>query len=135
VNRLVATDTQNGSTQDLTRIRIYYNLHESTGLSLFDSSRHFGHPALPYERAAAGPEHFVFSEADPPERWVDIQAVGWDALANPALVVVEQIGRGDLEIVECCMCKRAPPIAIAQSPNARDVGAQLIVNDDVPTLI
>ena len=100
VNGFVATDAQDGCAQDLTRIGIYDDLHEASRLSLFNSPGHLGHRALAYERPSAGPADFVFGQADPPERRIDKHPVGWDAVADPTRVVVQQIGRDDLEIIE-----------------------------------
>jgi hypothetical protein len=50
------------------------------------------------------------------------------------MVAVKQVVGHNLIVVVGSMRKSAPPVAIAQRPDAGDVGLQLIVNLDVAAL-
>ena len=73
--------------------------------------------------------------AGPAERRVDIEGVGGDAVADPARIAVEQVRRDDLVIIVGGVGKAAFAVAIAERPDARDIGAQLVVDGDVAALV
>ena len=73
--------------------------------------------------------------ANAAERWVDVHGVRLDAVRHPARIVIQQVGRDDLVVVVGRMRERASPIAIAQGPDAGDVGAQLLIDADIPARI
>ena len=52
-------------------------------------------------------------------------------VADPARVVVEQIGRDDLEVVVRGVGERAAAVAVTHRPDVLDVGPALVVDDDV----
>src|SRR5436190_24018753 len=61
--------------------------------------------------------------------------VGSDAFANAALVTILKIGGDNCASVICSVGESSPPIAIAQGIDAGHIGAELIINLDVPALI
>ena len=72
---------------------------------------------------------------DAAERRIDVERVGRNAVADPPVLAVEQVGRDDLEIVVGGMRERAAAVAVAQRPDPRHVGRQAIVDDDVAARI
>ena len=94
-----------------------------------------GHGALADQRSPAGLADFGLGHAGAAERRVDVQRVGGDAIADPARVVIEQVGGDDLGVVVRRVREGALAVAIAQRPDARDAGAQLIVDHDVAALV
>ena len=79
--------------------------------------------------------HLRLGHAGAAERRVDEQAVGRDAVLDPALLAVEQVGGDDLEVVVGGVGERAAAVAVAHREDARDVGAQLAVDLDVAALV
>src|SRR6202007_2975367 len=73
--------------------------------------------------------------AGTPQRRVDVERVGGDAVAHPARIVVEQVGGHDLEIVVRGVGERAPAVAVAHRPNVVDVRLELIIDHDVAATI
>ena len=60
-----------------------------------------------------------FGQADAAERRVDVEGVAGDAVADPAAVVVEEIGGDDFKVVVGGVGEGAFAVAIAQGPDAR----------------
>src|SRR6202007_472457 len=73
--------------------------------------------------------------AGTPQRRVDVERVGGNAVAHPARIVVEQIRGHDLEIVVRGVGECALTVAVAHRPNVVDVGLELIIDHDVATVI
>ena len=74
---------------------------------------------------------FRFRHAGAAERRIGVERVGGDAVAHASLIVVEEIGRHDLEIILRRVRERASAIAVAHRPDAGNVGAQLVVHLDI----
>src|SRR3546814_3370879 len=60
-----------------------------------------------------------FADTDTAQRRVDVERVAADALAELAMLAVEQVGRDDLEVVVRGVRERAAAVAVAQRPDAR----------------
>ena len=50
-----------------------------------------------------------------------------NSIGYASLIVVQEISRDDLEIIAQCVRERTSAVTIAQCPDTRHVGAQLIV--------
>ena len=87
------------------------------------------------ERLDAFVAHLALGHAGAAERRVDEQRVGGDAVGHPARLAVEQVCGDDLVVVVRGMRERAAAVDVAQRPDARDVGLQLVVDDDVAALV
>ena len=83
------------------------------------------------QRRAAGLAHFGLGHAAAAERRIGVERIGRDAVADAALLAVEQVRRDDLEVVIGGMRERAASVAVAEREDARHIGAQLIVDRDV----
>ena len=74
---------------------------------------------------------FALGETGAAERRIDEEAVRRDPVGEAAWHAVEQIGGDDLEIVVGGVGESALAVAVAERPDAGDVGAQLVVDFDV----
>ena len=64
-----------------------------------------------------------------------IECVGGNAVTDPARLPVEEVCGNDLEIIIGGVGEGAFAVAVAERPHSRHVGAQLIVDDDVTSLV
>src|SRR3546814_19350159 len=76
-----------------------------------------------------------FADTDTAQRRVDVERVAADALAELAMLAVEQVGRYDLEVVVRGVRERAAAVAVAQRPDARRAGTQFVVAGAVAAFI
>ncbi len=74
---------------------------------------------------------FGLGQADPAKRRIDVERVNGNAIAHFALGAVEQVRRGDLEIIVRRVGEGAAAVAIAERPDVRHVGLQGLVDDDI----
>ena len=79
--------------------------------------------------------HLRLGHAGTAQRRIGVQRIGGNAIADAPLLAIEQIGGDDLVIVLGCVGERAAAVAIAQRPDAGDVGAQLVIHLDVSALV
>ena len=135
MDNLVASGPENGGSEDLLVLGVDQQLHEALGFALFDRPGDPRHRACADQRAFPAAAHLLLGQTGPAERRVGIERIGRDAVAEPARIVVEQIGRDDLEIVIGGVGKGAPAVAVAERPDPRHIGAQLIVDDDIAVLV
>ena len=135
VDGFVAAGAENGGAQDLTGLGIHDGLHQPLRLALFDGAAHFAHRAATDEDRVPGGACLCFGQADATERRVDVESIGADAIAQPAVAAVEQVGRDDLEVVVRRVGECAAAVAVAQRPDAGDVGRERVVDDDVAVFI
>jgi hypothetical protein len=131
VDRLVAASAQDGCAEDFRRLRVHHHLHESLRLILLDSAPHTGHWPMSDEQGSAARARLGFGDADAAERRVDIESIGRNPLAHAARLATQEVGRNDLEVVVGRVCEGAAAIAVAERPDARHVGRELIVDADV----
>src|SRR5208282_4109943 len=122
---------KNRSTQNLFRFGIHADFDETLGLSFFVSPAHLTHRIFHSERTTPGFPYLRVGHAATSQRRIDIQRVGLDPVGNPAMVGVKEIVRNDLVVVIGSVRKCAVAVAVPQCPDARRVGLQLIVDDDV----
>ena len=122
MDRLVAARAQKGSAQDLLRLGIDEDLHETVGLALFEGAGDVLHGNAAHERAAAAAAHLGLGHAGAAERRVGIERIGGDAVTDLPVFAVEQVGCHDLEVIVGGMGEGAPSVAVAQRPDARHVG-------------
>ena len=111
------------------------DLHEAFGFAFFDGAADLGHGASADEGGFAGFADFGLGEADAAERRVGVEAVAGDAVGDAAGIVVEQVGGDDLEVVVGGVGEGAASVAVAEGPDAGDVGAELVVDGDVAALV
>ena len=128
---LVAAGAEDRRAQDLLALGVDDDLHEALRLALLDRSLHLRHGALADEDLLAGRLRRGLRHPGPAERRLDEERVGLDAVGHPPGVVVQEIRGHDLEVVVGRVRERAPPIAVAERPDALDVRAELVVDDDV----
>ena len=77
----------------------------------------------------------LLGHADAPQRRIDEQAITGNPVAHPAGFAVEQIAGDDLEIIVGRVSESASAVTVSKSPDARDVGLQLVVHLDVAAMI
>ena len=108
---------------------------EAFGFALFDGAADAGHGAGADEGGFAGFADFVFGEADAAEGRVGVEGVDEDAVGDAAGVVVEQVGGYDFVVVVGGVGEGAASVAVAEGPDAGDVGAELVVYGDEAVLV
>src|SRR6185312_2063530 len=121
--------------ENLLRVCIDEHLHEALRLALLDGPPDPRHRAFADEDTTPRTTGFHLGHAHAAERWIDEQAVREDPVTHPAPIAVEQVGRDDLVVVVRRVRERAPAVAIPESPDARDAGAKLVVDDHVAVLV
>ena len=94
-----------------------------------------GHGAGADEGGLAGFADFGFGEADAAERRIGVEGVDGNAVADAARIVVEEVGGDDLEVVVGGVGEGAAAVAVAEGPDAGDVGAELVVDGDVAAVV
>src|SRR6516165_7435937 len=117
VDRLVASRTEQRGAEDLFAVAIDENPHKALRLTLFDGAGNARH------RPLAG-------QHPPPT----VTRLG-QTLADPARILVEEIRSDDLEIVVRGVGEGALAVAVSERPNARRRGLQLVIDNDVTTLV
>ena len=128
---LVASDAKNRRAEDGVRVAVDHDLHEPLRFALLDRAADAGHrPPTHADRVAFGPG-FGLGKADSPQRRVDIERIDRNAIAYFACGAVEQVRRGDLEIIVRSVGEGAAAVAIAERPDVRNVGLQKLVDDDI----
>src|SRR6516164_8587668 len=131
VNRLVAAGAENGRTKDLLRRGIGKNLHEAESLVLLDRTADTSHWTGGGKIRQAAGTHLCFGHADSPERRINEERVSKDTITDAPFIAVEQIGGDDLVIIVGGVGERAATVAVAERPDARDVGLKTFVDRDV----
>lgn len=119
MNGFVTAHAKDRRSQDLVGVRVDDHLHEALRLTLFHCPTDPGHRPLADQQLAAGRLGLSNTHPGPPQRRIDVEGVGGDAIADPAWVVIEQIGRNDLEIVVRRVSEGALAVAVAHRPSPR----------------
>src|SRR5262249_4655153 len=131
VNDLVTFEAEEGGAQYLFAISIHQDFHEPLGLAFLICAADIFHSQYGNERGLASLADFLFRHP-PTTKWgIGVERVSGDAVAHTPLIVVEKVGRHDLEIVPRGVREPTPAIAVAHRPDARDVGVQLVVHLDM----
>ncbi len=73
--------------------------------------------------------------AGPPERWVDVERVGRNAVAHTPRIIVQQVSGDDFKVVVRGVSESALAVTVPERPDAWHVGSQLVVDNDVASLI
>ena len=96
---------------------------------------HPGHRAISHTDLTAAGARFPLGHADASQRRIDEQAITENAVGYPTGFAVEQVAGDDLEIVVGRVSESASAVTVSKSPDARDVGLQLVVHLDVAVII
>src|SRR5439155_1481334 len=64
---------------------------------------------------------------------IGIEGIRGNAIAHAPRVVIEEVRHNDFEVIPGCVSEGAPTVAVAQCPDARDIGVQPVVDFDVAT--
>src|SRR5262249_32724676 len=91
---------------------------------------HVLHEVSADEDLAAGGAGLALVHPAASERGIGVERVGRDALAHLAPAAVEQVGLDDLIVVVRGVREASAAVAGAERPDARDAGAQLLVDAD-----
>ena len=117
--------------QDLLRLGVDQHLHEALRLGAFAGAADARHHHLARQRRPSRGADLALGHADARERRVGEQRVDGDAVGDAAPVVVEQVRGDDLVVVVGRVREGAAAVDVAQRPDARRAGAQLVVDVDV----
>src|SRR5690348_11574687 len=97
VDDLVTCESQEGGAQYLFAISIHQDFHEPLGLAVLICAADILHSQCRNQRGLASLADFRFRHP-PATKWgIGVERVGGDAVAHAPLIVVEKIGRHDLE--------------------------------------
>ena len=91
--------------------------------------------SLRHQRGTAAAPNLRFRHAGTAERRVGVERVGGDAVADLPRPAVEQVRRHDLEVVVRGVREGAAAVAVAERPDPRHGGAQLVVDLDVASVV
>jgi hypothetical protein len=119
----------------LLAVGVGQDLHEPSRFAFFDGTADAGHRARRNQGRLAAALHLGLRHSRPAERRIDIECVGGNAVTDPARLPVEEVCGNDLEIIIGGVGEGAFAVAVAECPHSRHVGAQLIVDDDVASLV
>ena len=111
------------------------DLDEAFGLALFDGAADAGHGAGADEGGFAGFADFGFGQADAAEGRIGVEGVAEDAVGDAAGIVVEEVGGDDFVVVVRGVGEGSAAVAVADGPDAGDVGAELVVDGDVAAVV
>ena len=87
------------------------------------------------EGGLAGFADLGFGQADAAEGRVGVEGVAGDAVGDAAGIVVEEVGGDDFEVVVGGVGEGAAAVAVADGPDAGDVGAELVVDGDEAAVV
>ena len=135
MNDFIPANTKNRGSQDVLCLGIDNHFHEALRLALLPRAAHAGHRIFRQQRLAPRLAHLRLGHAHATQRRIDVKVVGRNAIAEPARIVIQQIGRDDFEVVVRGMREAAVAIAVAQRPDARNVRPELLVDVDVAVLV
>ena len=135
VDDLVALDAEQRCAEDELAFGVDQHFHEALRLAALLGSADALHRHHADESRLAARAHLRLAHADPAERRVDEERIGAQAVADAALVAVEQVVGDDLVVVVRGVRERAAAVGVAERPDAGNAGAQLVVDDDVAARI
>src|SRR5687767_5970930 len=135
VNDLVAAGAEDRGAQDGAVLGIDRDLHESLRLALLDRACDARHRPLADERLAPALANLGLRHPCPTERRIRVQRVRGDPIAHPAWIVLQQVRDDDLAVVVRGVGERALAVAVAERPDPRNARAELVVDDDVASLV
>ena len=99
MDNLIAARSQDRRPEDPLALTVNQDLHETLCLALLEGAARILHSHCGHQRRLAGFAHLSLSHARPAKRWISVEVVGDDPVADAPLVLVEEVGRDDLEIV------------------------------------
>src|SRR3546814_10243594 len=108
--------------KDGLRSGIYDDLHDALRLVLLHRAPDPPHRPLADQVRVPALARPGFADTDTAQRRVDVERVAADALAELAILAVEQVGREAPEVVVRGVRERAAAVAVAPRPDARRAG-------------
>jgi hypothetical protein len=135
VDDLVSPHTQDRCAEELLALGIHQYFHEALRLTLLEGAADISHCHLGDQHSFACLAYLGFSHADAAQWRIGVEVVGGDAIADATRVVVEKIGRDDLEVVVGRVRKGASGVTVPERPDAGHAGTQLVVDLDIAELV
>jgi hypothetical protein len=120
VDRLVATGSENGSAEDVMRLGIGDRQHKSLRFTLFYRAAHVGHPTVANNAWTSSVARLSLGDAGAAERRIDVEGVGWNAIAHAPPLALQEIPSDNLKVAQKVWAKVPRPL---QSPSAQMSGA------------
>ena len=99
MNYLISPDTENGRSQDALIVDVDQHLHEATRVALLHGAADPGHGTRRNQCRPILLPDLPFRHPSPPQRGIDIERIGGNAVSNAAPIVIQKIRRDDFEIV------------------------------------
>ena len=135
VDGFVAADAEERGAEDALGFGVDQDLHEAEAFAFFEGAVDAGHGAGGDEDWLARFACVGFRYADAGEGWVAVHGVAGYAVGDSSGVVVEEVCGDDFEVVVGGVSEGAAAVAVAEGVDAGDVGAELIVNEDVAVFV
>jgi len=111
---LVASDAEDGCSQDFLRFSIHQNFHKPLSFAFLHRSADAGHGPCGHQRLLSRLLHLGFRPPHPPQWGIDVQGVGQDSIADAARVIIQQIGGYDFVVVVGGPAQ-SPPLYLKES--------------------
>src|SRR4051794_40597256 len=96
--------------------------HEAFRLALLERAGNILHRNLADECVAISSPDICLGHASPTQRRIGVERIGGDAVAHSSVLAVEQIGGDDFIVIPGRMSKGSPAVAVAECPDAGNVG-------------
>ena len=135
VDRFIAARSQDRGTEDQLTVGVDDDFHEASCFTFLDRTSNLRHRSRPDQQALACSLRFRFSQSGPAKGRIGKESVGGYPISDPTSDLIEQIGCDDLKVTVGCVSKCALSVAVAQRPDARRARAQVVVHNDVTTLV
>ncbi len=120
VNGFVAAGAEDGGAENLSRGPASTTTFMKPCVSSFSTARlDAAHRPRRDQQRPSGRARLRLGDADPAERRIDVQRVGWYPLPQLPVLAVEQVGGNDLEVVVRRVREGAAAVAVAERPDAR----------------
>src|ERR1700722_6171424 len=135
VDRFIAACPQDRGTEDQLAVSVDEDFHETSCFAFLDRSADLRHRSISDKQALACGLRLRFGQSDPAEGRIGKESVGGYPVTDPTSVVIEEISRDDLKVVVGRVSEGPLSIAVAQRPDAGHARAQLVVDNNVATLV
>src|ERR1700683_995259 len=135
VDRLIAARAQDRGTKYQLAVSVDEDFQETSRFAVLDRSSDLCHRSKSDKQALACSLRLCFGQSDPAKGWIGKESVGGYPVTDSTFVLIEQIGRDDLKVIVGRVGERPLAVAVAQRPDARRARAQLVVDNDVATLV
>ncbi len=135
LDEFAAFGGEDGSTKDAVVGGVDDELHETSGFAALDGAGDVGHRTSADLQLETFGASFFFGEAYTAELRIGEDAVRDEAVFNSQILSFDEIAVNNLEVIVRDVGERGAAFAIAESPNARNIGLEAAVHFDEAVLV